>query len=64
MKCYANQLSGGVCVSRQGKVLSQMEFDNIEDAVPDKDICRHRVGSVCTFGAPVSPVIPRPEDVV
>ncbi len=45
-------------MSRQGKVLSKIEFDNLEDAVPDRDICRHREGSLCLFGAPSPPVMP------
>ncbi len=50
MKCYANKKDGGVCVSRQGKLLSQEEYDNIH-SLPDRDVCKHKSGYDCIFAS-------------
>ena len=47
-KCYANQNDGGLCVQRQGKVLSKAEYNDIH-SLPDKDVCRHKNGHECVF---------------
>ena len=47
-KCYANQKDHGVCVQRQGQVLSKDEYDDIH-SLPDKDVCRHKDGRNCIF---------------
>jgi hypothetical protein len=48
MKCYARQEDGGICVQRQGKVLSKADMLNIH-YLADKDVCSHRVGEECGF---------------
>jgi hypothetical protein len=48
-KCYGNGI-GGICVSRQGKVLSKRDLleENFH-CLPDKDVCRHKQGKICGF---------------
>ena len=50
MKCYANQVDGGICVSRQGRVLTETEFNDVH-SLPDGDVCRHKSGHDCIFSS-------------
>ena len=49
MKCYGNGV-GGICVQRQGKVLSKRDLleENFH-CLPDKDVCQHKRGRICGF---------------
>jgi hypothetical protein len=47
LKCYGG-LGDGVCVSRQGRILTEDEWQNPEK-VPDKEFCIHRGGTDCNF---------------
>ena len=55
MKCYANKKDGGVCVSRQGKTLSQKEYDDIH-SLHDKDVCRFKEGHLCMCAEMSNPI--------
>ena len=46
MKCYGLPNFGGICVQRQGKVLSEYDLNHLEE-LTDKDICKHRSGYNC-----------------
>jgi hypothetical protein len=46
MKCYGLPNSGGVCVMRQGKVLSEYDLEHLEE-LSDNDICKWRRGYNC-----------------
>jgi hypothetical protein len=49
IKCYARQIDGGICVSRQGRVLSTIDMKRIH-SLPDREVCRHKQGRYCICG--------------